>query len=300
MSWVQDKQNLNEFHAVHRSMTSQVTHIAGYQFKAVPDVDTLRGQMLTLCAQTHIRGSVLISPEGINLSLAGIHTDIDFIQEQLNSTCGFGQLVLNTTYTRSAPYRRLLVKTREELVPAKALLEAPGTDLSDFAGPAYITSERLKQWLDTEQEMVLLDLRNSFEYELGTFDDAIHLGLRHFRQLESARGRLEELPKDKPVVTFCTGGIRCEKGAPYVARQGFEQVYKLKGGILDYLGKFNDYGWHGDCFVFDERVALDSRLEPTYSRLCSSCQCMLNTDEAQFCAACSRPGADGMHPNGTG
>ena len=281
-------------------MTSRVTHIAGYQFKAVPDVDALHSQILALCAQTHVRGSVFVSPEGINLGLAGSHEDTDFIQDQLDSTCGFGQLLLNTTYARSTPYRRLQVKLREELVPSKSLLEGPGPDPSDSARPAYLTSDGLKRWLDAGREMILLDLRNCFEYELGTFDHAIHLGLRHFRQLASTRERMAELPKDKPIITFCTGGIRCEKGALYVARQGFQQVYKLKGGILDYLGKFKDYGWHGDCFVFDERVTLDCRLEPTFSRLCRNCQRMLDTNEEQFCTACSQPGPGGMQPNGTG
>ncbi|MCY4641284.1 MAG: rhodanese-like domain-containing protein [Gammaproteobacteria bacterium] len=281
-------------------MTNRVTNIAGYQFKTITDVHGVHNQIQTLCAQTHLKGTIFIGPEGINLGLAGSGADIEYVLQRLDSTCGFGRLQVNTTYSDMTPFKRLLVKVREELVPAKSLPAISTADFPDPAQPAYITSERLRQWFDSGQGMTLLDLRNSFEYELGSFDHATHLGLRHFRELGNASNRLAKLPKDRPVVTFCTGGIRCERGAPYIARQGFEQVYKLKGGVLDYLGKFKDRCWHGDCFVFDDRVTLDCRLEPTFKRLCRSCQTALNENETQCCEACARSGADSRLAYGTG
>lgn len=270
-------------------MTDSITNIAGYQFKTVADVHFVHGQVQSLCAQTHLKGNVFISPEGINLSLAGSAADVDYALDQLGTVCGFDRLLLSTTHSDMIPFRRLLVKTREELVPEPGPIAAASRQ--DQAHSSYITSDGLRHWLSTGCEITLLDMRNSFEYELGSFNHAKHLGLRHFRELESAAPRLAGLPKDKPVVTFCTGGIRCEKGAPYIASQGFRQVYQLKGGVLDYLKKFRDEHWHGDCFVFDERVSLDCMLKPTFTRLCRTCQTVLKADETQLCASCVRPAA---------
>lgn len=266
-------------------MTNSITNVAGYQFKTVADVDSVHEQVQSLCAQTHLRGNVFISPEGINLSLAGSAADVDHALDRLATVCGFDRLLLSATHSDRIPFRRLLVKTRGELVPGPG----PTASHQDPVHASYITSDELRHWLDTGCEITLLDLRNSFEYELGTFNQARHLGLRHFRELKSAAPRLAGLAKEKPVVTFCTGGIRCEKGAPYIASQGFRQVYQLKGGVLDYLKKFRDEHWHGDCFVFDERVSLDRTLKPTFTRLCRTCQAVLKADETQWCASCVRP-----------
>lgn len=270
-------------------MTNSITNIAGYQFKTVADVSTVHEQVQTLCAQTHLKGTVFVSPEGINLSLAGSATDVDYALERLGTVCGFDRLLLSATHSDTIPFKRLLVKARSQLVP-----DPGSTGVAGRQGPvhsSYITSDELRRWLRAGREVTLLDLRNSFEYELGTFDRARHLELRHFRELKSAAPRLARLPKEKPVVTFCTGGIRCEKGAPYIANQGFREVYQLKGGVLDYLKKFKDEHWRGDCFVFDERVSLDCMLRPTFTRLCRICQAVLKADETQLCAACIRPAA---------
>ena len=207
----------------------------------------------------------------------------------LGAVCGFDRLLLSATHSDTIPFKRLLVKTRSQLVP-----DPEPTGVAGHQGPArssYVTSDELRQWLGGGREITLLDLRNSFEYELGTFDHAKHLGLRHFRELKSAAAGLAGLAKEKPVVTFCTGGIRCEKGAPYIASLGFREVYQLKGGVLDYLKKFKGEHWRGDCFVFDERVSLDCMLRPTFTRLCRTCQTILQADEAQLCTSCSQPEA---------
>ena len=270
-------------------MTNPITNVAGYQFKTIADIDTVHEKVQTLCAQIHLKGTVFISPEGINLSLAGFSVDIDYALSQLGVVCGFDRLLVNTTYSDMIPFRRLLVKIREELVPMTPL--AGATKRRNHAQPHYITSDELRRWFSTGRKMTLLDLRNRFECEMGTFAHAEHLGLRHFRELESAAPKLAMLPKERPVVTFCTGGIRCEKGAPYIASQGFEQVYKLKGGVLDYLKKFNGEDWKGDCFVFDERISLDCMLKPTFTRLCRLCQVVLKTDEEQWCSSCIQSAA---------
>lgn len=275
-------------------MTNKITNIAGYQFIENDDVGSVHKQVQAICDQTHLKGTIFISPEGINLSLAGNQSDIDFAIDQLKSVCGFTQMLLNTTYSATIPFKRLLVKIRHELVPTRSKLNKvvqndSGQILSKQKcnNPVYITSEELKQWLDNEKDFTLLDLRNAFEYKVGSFNHAKHLELEHFRELVNTNNKLNNIPKDKPIVTFCTGGIRCEKGAPYIAQQGFEHVYQLKGGILDYLKKFKDSFWRGDCFVFDERVSLDHELGPTYAKLCRSCQTTLQENEERFCSTCA-------------
>ncbi len=309
-------------------MTNKITNITGYQFIENDDVESAHKKIQAICNQTHLKGTIFISPEGINLSLAGNQSDIDFAIDQLKSVCGFTQLLLNTTYSVTIPFKRLLVKFRDELVPTKSKSEKVAKINEKFVptksksekvvktnekfvptksklnkdvqngseqtlskqkcnSPVYITSEKLKQWLDNGKDFVLLDLRNAFEYRLGSFNHAKHLELNHFRELENTNDRLNDIPKDKPLVTFCTGGIRCEKGAPYIAQQGFEHVYQLKGGILNYLNEFKDNYWHGDCFVFDERVCLDHELNPTYAVLCRSCQSALHKNEERFCSTCA-------------
>ncbi len=266
-------------------MLNRIINIAGYQFTDVDDVESTQKLLQAICAQAHLKGSIFISSEGINLSLAGNQTDIDFILESLKSKCNFNQLLINTSYSEEIPFKRLLIKKRDELVPTnKNSLAAPSTFSENNS--TYISSEQLKLWLDNNQDIILIDMRNTFEYELGSFDKAIHLGLQKFRELESKKNTLNEIPKDKAIVTFCTGGIRCEKAAPFVISQGFKQVYQLKGGILDYLNKFKDQHWRGDCFVFDNRICLDKDLNPSYAKLCQSCQTSLSDTEEKFCTYC--------------
>ena len=261
-------------------MENLITNIAGYQFIVIDDVVNVHKQVQNLCDQTHLKGTVFISSEGINLSLAGANNDIKFILEHLKKKCGFDSLLINTSYSESIPFKRLLVKVREELVPTKSKLKHNGYS-------AYITSEDLKHWLDNNEEVTLLDLRNEFEYGLGSFKSAGHFNLNNFRDLEDKNERIKEISKIKPVVTFCTGGIRCEKGAPFIQKHGIENVYQLKGGILDYLAKFKDQHWRGECFVFDDRISLDADLNPSYAKLCRSCQTVLQTNEETFCLTCS-------------
>lgn len=292
-------------------MTNKITNIAGYQFIENDDVGSVHKQVQAICDQTHLKGTIFISPEGINLCLAGDQSDIGFTIDQLKSVCGFTQLLLNTTYSTTIPFKRLVVKIRNELVPTRSKLNKVVQTNEKFVptrskvnkvvqndsgqilskqkcnNQVYITSEELKQWLDNGKDFTLLDLRNAFEYELGSFNHAKHLELKHFRELVNTSSKLKNIPKDKPIVMFCTGGIRCEKGALYIAQQGFEHVFQLKGGILDYINKFKDSYWRGDCFVFDERVSLDHELRPTYAKLCRSCQTALQENEERFCSTCA-------------
>jgi len=151
----------------------------------------------------------------------------------------------------------MLIKIKREIIA----LRLPGLDPAGRRAPAVAPAE-LKRWLDEGREVVLLDTRNAFEVETGTFRNAVHLGLKSFGEFPRAADKLDESLKGKTVVAFCTGGIRCEKAAPVLIQKGFRSVFQLEGGILQYFEECGDAHFNGRCFVFDERVALDGNLEP--------------------------------------
>ena len=174
-----------------------------------------------------------------------------------------------------------MFKAKPELVP---LGENPFEN-GNFSHQ-YLPARELQQWLDEGKEFTLLDMRNKFEFELGTFKGAQQLGMDGFRQLASKLEKIKQLPKDKPLVTFCTGGIRCEKAGPYMEKFGFNEVYQLDGGIIEYLRTTKGKHWQGNCFVFDDRISLNKELRAEHCELCLVCQSELTAAEKQVCNAC--------------
>jgi UPF0176 protein len=278
-------------------MSNEIINIAGYQFTQIDDVAEIFEHVQSICGQTHIKGNIFISPEGINLGLASSKSDIEYFLQKLDILCGLNNLLLNTTYSDYIPFKRLLIKIREELVPTKPLPnDHPSSsptapilkNLSSKEKLAnYISHEELKQWLDAGKDITLLDMRNEFEVNLGSFEKATHLNIRNFRDIIQLEDIINELPKDKPLVTFCTGGIRCEKGANILAQNGFDQVYQLKGGIIKYIEKYKNSHWRGECFVFDDRVCLDANLQPSDTKICRHCQIVISDTENEYCDNCA-------------
>jgi UPF0176 protein len=156
------------------------------------------------------------------------------------------------------PFGKMLVKVKREIIP----LGLPDLRPADHPAPRLAPRE-LKRWLDEKHPLTLLDTRNAFEVEIGSFESALHLDLRSFRGFARAARNLDPALKDRPIVTFCTGGIRCEKAALYLKREGFREVYQLDGGILRYFEQCGDAHFRGKCFVFDERAALDAIINPS-------------------------------------
>ena len=278
-------------------MANQITNIAGYQFSTIEDTQAVFEYVQSICNETHIKGNIFISPEGINLSLASTHNDIDCFLQKLDSLCGLNNLLLNTTYSDSIPFKRLLIKIRNELVPTKPLpSDHPSSstttplleNIDSIENKAkYISNSELKKWLDEGKDITLLDMRNTFEVDLGSFENATHLDMRNFRDIIQLESKINEIPKDKPLVTFCTGGIRCEKGANILAQNGFNQVFQLHGGILKYIEKYKDSHWRGECFVFDDRVCLDTNLQPSDTKICRHCQIVISDTENEYCDDCA-------------
>lgn len=256
--------------------TAPVLNVAAYQFANLGDLPELRRELKELCVRINLKGTILLSEEGINLFIAGERDDIEALLGYLRRLPGLAELTVKESWTEQQPFRRMLVKIKREII-------AFGIDT---VRPAVHTSPKLpaatlRQWLSEGKAVTLLDTRNDYEIRLGTFRNAVDLGIRHFRHFPEAAARLPEATKQQPVVMFCTGGIRCEKAGPYMEQLGFREIYQLDGGILKYFEECGGEHYDGACFVFDQRVAVGPDLLPTGTATCFACQATLSAEEMQ-------------------
>ncbi len=253
---------------------SQFVNISTYRFTPLPELKTLRNRLTDFCADHRLKGTILLAPEGINLFVAGEEADIDAIVAYLERVPGLENLNPKRSVSGHQPFTRMLIKNKQEIIA----FGVPGID------PAKHTSRRLparelKQWLDEKKDVVLLDTRNDYEIRLGTFRNAQKLPITHFRDFPAAVAAMPEELKNKTVVSFCTGGIRCEKAGPYLESVGFKDVYQLDGGILRYFEEVGSDHYDGDCFVFDQRVGVDPSLQETPDAQCFACLTPLSPEE---------------------
>ena len=233
-------------------------NIAAYLFTPLTELNLLAGGIREQCADHGLKGSVLIAPEGINLFLAGIERGVEEFITWLRSDPRFAALLAKRSYSSDQPFKKLLVKVKQQIVPM-GIHNLPVNSNSAQRIDAFA----LKAMLDANDDIVLLDTRNTFEFELGSFSTATHLDIGTFRSFPEAVATRLEHWRDKTVVTFCTGGIRCEKAAPLMEKLGFSKVLQLDGGILKYFELCQSTHYRGACFVFDERRTLNAQLLPT-------------------------------------
>ncbi len=279
------------------SPPAPILNISAYKFIRLDEIAARREQLLGLCKELRLRGTILLSSEGINLFLAGQPRSIAAFLQYLRSDPALADLETKDSYSTSQPFRRMLVRLKKEIIAFGVDGVAPEEKTSPKLAP-----RQLQQWLDEGRPVRLLDTRNIYEFELGTFDGAEHLHIDHFREFPQAIAQLPDEAKQQPLVMFCTGGIRCEKAGPMMEQAGFEQVYQLDGGILKYFEECGGKHYHGSCFVFDGRVALDPQLQPTGNELCFACQAVLTPEEVtsekyligQWCPRCYRQPAERM------
>jgi UPF0176 protein len=252
---------------------SIVTNISAYRFARIGELKSLRERLIAFCRERNLRGTILLSTEGINLFVAGLPADVEELLSLLRAVPGLEGLEPKVSESREQPFNRMLVKIKKEII-------AFGVESIDPVNrPApRISAQQLKQWLDKGRPVMLLDTRNDFEVQMGTFRQAVAAGIQQFRDFPAA---VEKLSRDNPmpIVTFCTGGIRCEKAAPYLIEQGFENVYQLDGGILKYFEECGSEHYEGECFVFDKRVGLSADLQESGHGLCFVCQTPLAPEE---------------------
>jgi UPF0176 protein len=253
-----------------------IVNIAAYLFAPLDHLPERRHTLRELCQAQHLKGTILLSTEGINLFMAGSRGGIDTLLAHLRADPLLEKLEVKESYSATQPFSRLLVKLKKEIISFGIEGIAPRDYTSRKIAP-----QELKQWLDAGRPVTLLDTRNDYEVELGTFEQALPIGVDHFRDFPAAVEKLPAELKQQPIVMFCTGGIRCEKAGPFMERAGFEQVYQLEGGILKYFEDCGGAHYHGDCFVFDQRVALDPDLKETATTQCYACQHPLTWEQQQ-------------------
>jgi UPF0176 protein len=237
-----------------------ILNIAFYQFKDFSNLDQLRSDLQNICQSLEIRGTILLSSEGVNGTVAGPVDAIRRFQFLLEDQLKWIGIEYKESYSGQIPHSRMLVKLKKEIIPSGR----PEIRPHEKAAPR-ISPQDLKTWLDSGKDFSLLDTRNRYEIDFGTFEKAAHLDLRHFRDFFKKEKELNQLDRKKPLVMFCTGGIRCEKAAAEALNQGFEEVYQLDGGILKYFEECGGAHYKGSCFVFDFRVAVDEKLKPITS-----------------------------------
>lgn len=232
------------------------TNISAYAFTPLVDLRSLRETVLAAARAEELKGTVLLAAEGINLFVAGRPANVASFVASLRALPGLENLTPKESPSAAQPFRRMLVKIKKEIIA----FGVPGIDPARAPAPR-LSPLTLRQWLDEGRPVTLLDTRNDYEIELGTFRGALAPRIARFRDFPVALQRLPPELKQQPVVTFCTGGIRCEKAAPLLQREGFREVYQLDGGILKYFELCGGKHFEGECFVFDERVAVDAELQ---------------------------------------
>lgn len=255
---------------------SVFTNISAYEFAPLGQLNALQAALRTMCVEAGIRGTILLSPEGINVVVAAAPNAGDELINYLRTIPGLAHFSPKISESVYQPFNRMLVKIKKEIIA----FGVSGIDPSRRPAPK-VSPKKLKEWLDQGRPMTLLDARNAYEIKLGTFRGARTLDLNHFREFPKAAASLPFRLKDEPIVTFCTGGIRCEKAAPFLQSAGFTQVFQLDGGILRYFEECGGEHFEGDCFVFDKRVALDASLHETGAALCFVCQTPLTALEQE-------------------
>lgn len=255
-------------------MSAPVINLSCYKFAPLDDLEGWKEQLSDFCTATGLKGTILLAPEGINFFLAGTRQQLDGVLRIIRSIPGLADITPKESPSREQPFKRMLVKVKREIIA----FGVEGVDPARKPSPKLKPAE-LKRWLDEGRPVVLLDTRNVYESAMGTFAGAITPAIWNFRDFPKV---IETLPadlKDRPVVMFCTGGIRCEKAGPFMEMLGYRNVYQLDGGILKYFEDVGGAHYKGECFVFDERVGVDAKLEPTDSILCFNCQMPLTREQ---------------------
>tara|TARA_B110000483_G_C18187292_1_gene539467 strand:- start:491 stop:2284 length:1794 start_codon:yes stop_codon:yes gene_type:complete len=251
-------------------------NISCYKFAHLSDLKSLKAHLLAACKERNLKGTILLSLEGINLFIAGPRTAIDEVVAIIRAIPGLEDLAPKYSESDHQPFNRMLVRLKKEIIA----FGVEGIDPATRTSPK-LKARELKQWLDDGKPVTLLDTRNDYEVKLGTFKGAVPAGIDSFRDFPQAVAELPEELKEQPVVMFCTGGIRCEKAGAYMEREGFKEIYQLDGGILKYFEEVGADHYEGECFVFDQRVGVDPALRESESTQCFQCQTPLTAEEQE-------------------
>lgn len=256
---------------------TQTVVAALYKFTAFPDFESHRLSIRQALLDNQVKGTLLIAREGINGTIAGSRLGIDAVLAFLRAIPAIGELEVKESYTDEMPFYRTKVKLKKEIVTMGITDIDPRTDAGQYVKP--------EDWnaLISDPDVLLIDTRNDYEVQIGTFKNAVNPHTETFREFPDYVAEHLDAGKHKKVAMFCTGGIRCEKSTAFMKKQGFEEVYHLQGGILKYLETVpkDDSLWQGECFVFDNRVAVNHDLQPGQYDQCYACRMPITAAEKQ-------------------
>lgn len=258
---------------------SDLVIAALYKFVSLPDFETMREPLRLFCERHGIKGTLLLAHEGINGTISGTRSGIDATLRFLRSDPRLADLEHKESFVdeNTRAFYRLKIKLKKEIVTMGIPEVSPTINVGTYVKP--------KDWnnIISDPEVVVLDTRNDYEVEVGTFERALDPHTKSFRQFPDYVKKTLDPAKHKKVAMFCTGGIRCEKASAYMLAQGFEEVYHLQGGILKYLEEVpkEESLWRGECFVFDNRVSVDHDLDKGSFDVCHGCRHPLSDDEKQ-------------------
>jgi UPF0176 protein len=255
-------------------INSKFTIVTFYQFKKIEDIFTIKNELSHFCKFNKIKGTIILADEGVNGTIAGISDNIKKFESCI-LRMGFNNYNPKYSYSKFMPFFRLKVRDKKEIVTLR----------TKIADPENITGKKIKpeKWNDfiSNKETILIDVRNNFEVQMGTFKDSINPNTKSFTEFKNYLKNNLKGAKNKKIAMFCTGGIRCEKISSYMLKKGFKDVNQLHGGILSYLEKTTNKNslWNGECFVFDNRVSVKNELKDGTYELCHACRYPLSQDQ---------------------
>ena len=238
-----------------------ILNIAAYLFVSLDNLAELRIKILDECNSRNLKGTILLTGEGINLFLAGQELELRTFLNWLRIDPRLNLLQTKDSWSETQPFKKMLVKIKNEIIRMNHPTIRPEEGRANF-----ITPKKLQGWLDRGTDdlgrpVVMIDTRNAFEVDYGTFENALHFNINKFPEFPEASAAQKASLADKTLVSFCTGGIRCEKSGLYMREIGMEHTYQLEGGILKYFEEVGSAHYTGNCFVFDEREALEPNLD---------------------------------------
>ena len=243
------------------------TIITFYQFKNLTKIDNLQILLKEFCSFNKVKGTIILAEEGINGTVAGLNESINFLQKKLIEL-EFIKLEKKKSFYEFMPFNRLKIRIKKEIVK----FDETNLNVEKLTGK-YINSFKWNK-LISDKEIILIDVRNDFEVQVGSFGGAINPNTKNFSEFKKYIKKNMKTQKNNKIAMFCTGGIRCEKASAYMIKEGFNNVFQLKGGILQYLEDTSEKNsnWEGECFVFDNRVSIRNEMKPGTYELCHACR----------------------------
>jgi UPF0176 protein len=245
--------------------------ISFYRYVLLENPEKLKVQLREYCENNHILGRILLGKEGLNGAVSGKKEPIELFKQFLKSNPLFADFTFREQEYHENAYHKLVIRVRNEICAFGAEVNV-AKNIGKRLQP-----QELKNWYENKEDFVIVDARNDYEFDVGRFRDAVKLPIHNFREFPEQATKVLQPVKDKKIVLYCTGGIRCEKASAYLKEQGFPQVYQIEGGIINYVSQFPDTHWEGGLFVFDDRIVSDIGSPITSCKICEKdCEQYIN------------------------